>query len=138
MKSVGKASLNLNQQIQELAARRLEAILEPRNVKPQLLEQLRRSAGTAPEIPASTPLETYEFEDTTLYETHRGILRFFRRLLNPILKLFFNPTPLINALNTQVRINKALATRELERERAHFRRLLAHLSRSEPRHLLPR
>jgi len=105
------------QQIQELAARRLEAILEPRNVKPQLLEQLRRSAGSAPEIPAATPLETYEFEDTTLYETHRGVLSFLRKLLNPILKLFFNPTPLVNALNTQVRINKALAARELERER---------------------
>jgi hypothetical protein len=105
------------QQIQELAARRLEAILEPRNVKPQLLEQLRRSAGSAPDIPAATPLETYEFEDTTLYETHRGVLSFLRRLLNPILKLFFNPTPLINALNTQARINKALAARELERER---------------------
>lgn len=104
------------QQIQELAARRLEAILEPRHVKPQLLEQLRRSAGAAPELPASASVETYEFEDSTLYETHRGALRFFRKLLNPILKLFFNPTPLINALNTQARINKELAARELERE----------------------
>ena len=106
-----------NQQIQELAARRLEAILEPRTLKPQLLEQLRRSAGAAPDIPASTPLESYEFEDTTLYETHRGIVRFFRKLLNPILKLFFNPTPLIDAINTQARINKDLVARELERER---------------------
>jgi hypothetical protein len=105
------------QQIQELAARRLEAILEPRNVKPQLLEQLRRSAGAGPDVPGSAPLETYEFEDTTLYETHRGVLRFIRKLLNPILKLFFNPTPLVNALNTQARINKELTTRELERER---------------------
>jgi hypothetical protein len=106
-----------NQQIQELAARRLDAILEPRNVKPQLLEQLRRSAGAAPELPESAPVETYQFEDTTLYETHRGILRFFRKLLNPILKLFFNPTPLIQALHTQARINTELAARELERER---------------------
>jgi hypothetical protein len=105
------------QQIQELAARRLEAILEPRHLKPQLLEQLRRSAGAAPDIPASAPIETYEFEDATLYDTHRGILRFFRRLLNPVLKLFFNPTPLIHALNTQARINKELTARELERER---------------------
>ena len=104
-----------NQQIQELAARRLEAILEPRNVKPQLLEQLRQSAA-ATEVPASTPIETYEFDDTTLYETHRGILRFFRKLLHPILKLFFNPTPLIAALNKQARINRELASRELERE----------------------
>jgi hypothetical protein len=110
--------IDLNQQqIQELAARRLEAILEPRNVKPQLLEQLRRSAGAGPDVPGSAPLETYEFEDTTLFETHRGLLRFIRKLLNPILKLFFNPTPLVNALNTQARINKDLATRELERER---------------------
>ena len=34
-----------NQQIQELAARRLEAILDPRGLKPELLDQLRRSAG---------------------------------------------------------------------------------------------
>lgn len=106
-----------NQQIQELAARRLEAILEPRHVKPQLLEQLRRSAGAAPEVPASAPIETYEFEDTTLYETHRGIVRFFRKLLNPFLRLLFNPAPLVHALNTQARINKELAARELERER---------------------
>ncbi len=103
------------QQIQELAARRLEAILEPRHIKPQLLEQLRRSASTT-EVPASRPIETYEFEENTIFETHRGIVRFFRRLLNPILKLFFNPTPLSSALNTQVRINKELAARELERE----------------------
>jgi hypothetical protein len=102
------------QQIQELAARRLEAILEPRNVKPQLLEQLRRS--TAPEVPTAQPLDTYEFDDATLFETHRGILRFLRRVLSPILKLFFNPTPLVQALNKQARINKELAAREVERE----------------------
>jgi hypothetical protein len=104
-------------QIQELAARRLEAILEPRNVKPQLLEQLRKSASAAPEIPASAPVETYEFDDATLYETHRGLLRLFRTLLNPILTLFFNPTPLIHALHAQAKINKELAAREAERER---------------------
>ena len=37
-----------NQQIQELAARRLEAILDPRGLKPELLDQLRRSAGERP------------------------------------------------------------------------------------------
>ena len=35
------------QQIQELAARRLEAILDPRTVKPGLLDQLRKSGGSA-------------------------------------------------------------------------------------------
>lgn len=105
------------QQIQELAARRLDAILEPRNVNPQLLEQLRKSAGAAPDVPSSPAVETFEFEDSTLYDTHRGLLAFIRRLLNPILKLFFNPAPLIGALHTQARINRELAARELERER---------------------
>jgi len=104
------------QQIQELAARRLEAILDPRTVKPSLLEQIRRSAATPIDTP--TPAEPgYTFEDTTLYESHRGALRFIRRLLNPILKLFFNPNPLIAALNTQARLNQAAAQREAERER---------------------
>ena len=105
-----------NQQIQELAARRLEAILDPRHIKPAMLEQLRKTAGE-PAEPAASPDGGYAFEDTTLYETHRGLLRFIRRLLNPILKLFFNPTPLVQALNTQARLNREAAEREAERER---------------------
>ena len=104
------------QQIQELAARRLEAILDPRTVKPSLLEQIRRSTST-PLDATPTPEPTYSFEDTTIYDSHRGSLRFFRRLLNPLLKLFFNPNPLISALNTQARLNQAAAQREAERER---------------------
>src|SRR6185503_14334354 len=60
---------------------------------------------------------TYAFEDTTLYESHHGALRFVRRLLNPILKLFFNPNPLIRALNLQTRWNADAARREAERVR---------------------
>ncbi len=78
------------QQIQELAARRLEAILDPRTVKPSLLEQIRRSTSTPLDAPSSPEL-SYTFDDSTIYESHRGLLRFFRRLLNPLLKLFFNP-----------------------------------------------
>ena len=40
-----------------------------------------------------------------LYGTHRGILRAIRRLLNPILKLFFNPNTLIHAVNKQSGVN---------------------------------
>ena len=104
------------QQIQELAARRLEAILDPRTVKPSLLEQIRRSTST-PLDTTSTPEPTYSFEDTTIYDSPRGSLRFIRRLLNPLLKLFFNPNPLISALNTQTKLNQAAALREAERAR---------------------
>jgi hypothetical protein len=105
------------QQIQELAARRLEAILDPRTINPSLMQQLRRGAGAAPEVPAAAADSGYSFEDTTLYESHRGLLRFIRRLLNPILKLFFNPTPLVHALHTQARLNQEAAAREAERAR---------------------
>src|SRR5688500_3246374 len=70
-----------NQQIQERAARRLESILDPRTVKPALLDQLRRSAGAPPESasPAATD-PAYSFDDSAIYESHRGLMRFFRKL----------------------------------------------------------
>jgi hypothetical protein len=108
-----------NQQIQELAARRLEAILDPRAIKPGLLDELRRSAGAPPPQPepADAADLSYSFEDTTLYESSRGLLRGIRRLLNPILKLFFNPNPLIRALNLQARWNGETSRRLAERDR---------------------
>src|SRR5262249_48614301 len=47
----------------------------------------------------------YGFEDTTIYETHRGVIRFMRRLLNPLLKLMFNPNPIVHVLHMQGEIN---------------------------------
>jgi hypothetical protein len=105
------------QQIQELAARRLEAILDPRTVKPALLDQLRKAAGAPAEIAPAQPADPYTFEDHTIYDTHNGLLRFLRRVLNPVLKLFFNPNPIAAALNAQVMANREAARRETERER---------------------
>jgi hypothetical protein len=105
------------QQVQELAARRLEAILDTRNLSPALMQQLRRGAGATPDAPTAISDSGYSFEQETLYETHRGLLRFIRRLLNPILKLFFNPTPVVHALHTQAKLNREAAAREAERER---------------------
>jgi hypothetical protein len=104
-------------QIQELAARRLEAILDPRGIKPSLLEQLRKSAGTPAQIAPLEPPAGYDFEDHTIYDTHNGLLRAIRKLLNPLLKLFFNPNPIAHALNTQAKLNTEAAKREQERER---------------------
>jgi hypothetical protein len=105
------------QQIQELAARRLEAILDPRTVKPALLDELRRSAKA--EADATPPADTagYDFTETTIYESHRGIVRFLRRLLNPLLMLFVNPNPIARALSAQTTINAEAAARAAEQER---------------------
>ena len=102
------------QQIQELAARRLEAILEPRHVKPALLEQMRRAAGERIEVPSTAVAAEPPFDEARLYESHRGIVATLRRLLNPLLKLLFNPTPIAQALSAQAARNNAAAQREAE------------------------
>jgi len=93
------------EEIRELANVRLEKFLDPRGVRSDLIEQFRRKRE------ATLP-PNFAFEDTTLYDTHRGILRFIRNLLNPILKLFFNPTPVIDALHIQSKLNAQQAALE--------------------------
>jgi hypothetical protein len=102
-------------QVRELATVRLEKFLDPKNLRSDLLEQFRRSRPALQSEPP--PVEPpYEFNDQTLFETHRGLLRFIRNLLKPILKLFFNPNPLINVLHTQGQFNADLLKREQRRK----------------------
>ena len=105
------------QQIQELASVKLERFLDPKGVRSDLVEQFRRVRDTKLEaFQLDEELRT-GFDAEMLYGTHRGILRTIRRLLNPLLKLFFNPNPMISALSTQARLNKAAVHREAERDR---------------------
>jgi hypothetical protein len=101
------------EEIRELANVKLEKFLDPRGVRSDLLEQFRRSKAAMP------PPKNFEFEEATLYETHRGIIRWIRKLLNPILKLFFNPNPLIQALHIQSELNTRNARRE-ELDTLHY------------------
>src|SRR3970282_738176 len=77
------------QQIREMAAVKLEKFLDPRGVRSDLLGQFREAQPARP--PPDLPI--YAFEAQTLYDSTRGPLRWMRGLLNPILKLFFNPNP---------------------------------------------
>jgi hypothetical protein len=97
-------------ELQQLASVKLERFLDPRGLRSDLVEQFRRQRTVSPEPPK------YEFEDTTLYDTHRGLLRAIRKLLNPILKLFVNPNPLIHALHTQKQVNDEFHRRFRQRE----------------------
>jgi len=103
------------EEIRELAAVKLEKFLDPRGVRSDLLEQFRRSRAAQPEVP------NFAFEDSTLYDSHRlPWLGWLRRMLNPILKLFFNPNPVIHALHIQSELNARHARREeLEYEVMH-------------------
>jgi len=100
------------QQIHELAAVKLEKFLDPRGVRSDLLDQFRKAQ------PAYEPpkLPNFAFEDATLFESHRAPIRWIRTLLMPLLKLLFNPNPLIQALHIQSRLNTMNAEREARRE----------------------
>jgi hypothetical protein len=91
------------QQIREMAAVKLEKFLDPRGVRSDLLDQFRRQQVRAYEPPL----------DTTIFETHRRSLRLIRKLLRPILKLFFNPNALVHALERE-------AARKQEQEVLNF------------------
>src|SRR3954463_540430 len=99
------------QQIRDLAAVKLEKFLDPRGVRSDLLDQFRKAqpAYEPPELP------NFAFEAPTLFESPRAPIRWMRKLLLPILKLFFNPNPLIQALHIQGRLNTINAERESAR-----------------------
>jgi hypothetical protein len=88
-------------EIRELANVKLEKFLDPKGIRSDLLQQYRRARE------ADSSPRNYAFEDTTLYASSRPLLRTIRRLLNPILKLFFNPNPLVEALHIQSRLNES-------------------------------
>jgi hypothetical protein len=100
------------EQIRELASVKLQKFLDPRGVRSDLLDQFRKTQP--PYQPPDLP--NYAFEDDTLFDSHRAPLRAIRNLLKPILKLFFNPNPLIQALHIQSRVNTMLAEREARLE----------------------
>src|SRR3954463_15729515 len=102
------------QQIRELAAVKLEKFLDPRGVRSDLLDQFRKAqpAYQPPDLP------NFAFEDATLFESHRAPIRWIRKLLMPLLKLLFNPNPLIQALHIQSRLNTMNAEREARQEAA--------------------
>ena len=94
------------EQIQELANVKLERFLNPKGVRSDLVEQFKRARDTKLEPFRLEPELRTGFDAEMLYGTHRGLLRTIRRMLNPILKLFFNPNTLIHAIHKQAGINE--------------------------------
>jgi hypothetical protein len=85
-------------EIRELANVKLEKFLDPGGVRSDLLEQYRKGRDVSTK-------RNYAFEDTTLYESSRPLIVWIRKILQPILKLFFNPNPLIDVLHRQSQMN---------------------------------
>jgi len=81
-------------EIKELARVKLEKFLDPTGVRSDLLAQFReRNTGTA--------ALDYDMEESPLFHSARGFVRFVRKLLRPILKLFFNSKAITDAIHLQ-------------------------------------
>ena len=115
-------------EVRRLATVKLETFLDPTKVRSDLVERYRRrrqagsptadSSQRADDEQRSPP--SYDPEDMEIYGSSRGIvgrvIYSIRRLLNPILKLFFNPDPIVRVLHVQNQIN-AHSAQQLERGR---------------------
>ena len=99
------------QQIQDLAGRRLEAILDPRTINPTLFDQLRRSAAMPADAAPISDDAKDDFDATAEYDAGSGFVGFIRRLLKKAL------APLFTALDKQQRLNEKAAARAAEIER---------------------
>ena len=97
------------EELRQLAGVKLEKFLDPTRVRSDLVQyyQQARQSGGASMLAA--PPENYAFDDHLVYGSARGgsgrLIASIRRLLNPVLKLFINPNPIIYVLNRQSLIN---------------------------------
>ena len=117
-------------QARELAGVTLERCLEPRRARSELVEHNRRLTppGRFDRDGQGRSLapEPFEFDENTVYVSSSGgtmgkLIYLIRKLLNPILRLFFNPDPIILAMMRQAEINSRLLDL-LDRVNAEFER----------------
>ena len=95
-----RSGLYTEEELRHIAERPLEPVLRAREVSAALLEEFRSRDAQW----------NYAFDPETIYRTSRGgLLGAARRLLRPVQKLFWNPTPMIAALSRQADLNRFTA-----------------------------
>lgn len=111
------------QEVRELAKVKLERFLDPQAVRSDLLEHYRRQRTITPLSSVEPPPPIFAFDQETIYASSRGAsgraLRFIRKLLNPVLKLLFNPNPLVHVVSMQATLN-GYYSRTLDRVSERF------------------
>jgi hypothetical protein len=95
-----RGTLYTEEELRYIAERPLEGVLQPHEVRADLLEEFRgRDASW-----------NYSFDASTLYRSSHGLpgrlIEAARRLLRPVQKLFWNPNPMISALSRQSDLNR--------------------------------
>jgi hypothetical protein len=98
-----KSGLYTEEELRYIAERPLEPVLQARDVSSALLDEFR----------ARDAQWNFSFDPETIYRSSRGalgrVLALSRRLLRPVQKLFWNPTPMISALSRQSDLNRFTA-----------------------------
>ncbi len=95
-----RGKLYSEEELRFIAERPLEGVVQPHDVRADLLEEFRRRDASW----------NYSFDAKTLYRSSHGLagraIEAARRLLAPVQKLFWNPNPMIAALSRQSDVNR--------------------------------
>ena len=95
-----REGLYTEEEVKEIAEMRLDAILDSNEFNSDFVAAFR----------ARDAQWNYSFTPETIYQSSAGskggLIRKLRSLLNPVLKLFFNPNPMISALTRQADLNR--------------------------------
>ena len=95
-----RQGLYSDDEIREIAERRLDAVLDAHEFNSDFIADFRSEAAGW----------NFQFNPETVYRSSRGgvgaLLERTRRLLRPIQKLFWNPSPMIAALSRQSDLNR--------------------------------
>lgn len=95
-----RKGLYTEDEVREIAEMKLDAILDANEFNSDFVAAFR----------ARDEKWNYRFDPETIYASSHagggGLIRAARRLLNPVLKLFFNPNPVISALSRQADLNR--------------------------------
>lgn len=126
-----KRGLYTDEEIREIAERKLEAVLESRQFNPDFLREFKTKSA----------VWNYTFHPEAIYRTSRGglgsLLGTIRSLLKPVQKLFWNPNPMIAALSRQSDLNQYTVqmlhnlTLELTRMNLEVQELRARLQQTD-------
>ncbi|MCU0240892.1 MAG: hypothetical protein MUF51_00555 [Vicinamibacteria bacterium] len=94
-----RQGLYTEEEIRQIAEHRLDAVLDAHEFNSDLITDFRTR-------PARW---NYSFDPESIYRSSRGgvggVLALMRRILRPVQKLFWNPSPMIAALSRQADLN---------------------------------
>jgi hypothetical protein len=95
-----RGKLYTEEELRYIAERPLEGVVQPHDVRADLLEEFRKRDASW----------NYSFDAQTLYRSSHGLagraIEAARRVLRPVQKLFWNPNPMIAALSRQSDLNR--------------------------------